>query len=130
MNSSRQERFDDIELSQIETYITSYPERSFVQKIKANNENVLRSLRTHILLGEPTGSFAQRLLENNFSRAVSRADDRMRNCFVELATYLQNAPMSAWGSKEQVSSWRDEGGLASMSSDVGSAIETMKRKGL
>ena len=73
---------------------------------------VVEAMKRYVFHGCDTGSFVQALLENNFARAVCRADENSQKCLRELAWILHNDfPGVCWGSPEKVKAWKDRGGL-------------------
>ena len=69
---------------------------------EATGEELTRYLRHHC----PTGSFLEAVISNNLKEACARADDVNLWRLPLLVAYLYNeAPMLAWGSRDQYKDW-------------------------
>lgn len=71
--------------------------------------------RMYIENGVKPGSFLTSVLSNNFYEAYKNADDANVAAMKEWAIFLNNIPISAWGSKEIVEKWRAKKGLNGIS---------------
>ena len=68
---------------------------------------VMRSMKGHVELGSPTGSFVQAVLENNLKEAIGRADEHSYAALRQIVSWMYNeAPSTCWGSCEKVIAWR------------------------
>lgn len=68
--------------------------------------------RRYIEQGIPPGSFLLAVLENNFTRAVSGADEINRQHLQDWAHWLiWDIPSAAWGSRSKVNAWMSHNGL-------------------
>ena len=69
-------------------------------------ETLARYVVQHI----KTGSFLGAVLENNLTRAVAHADnENIRNIPAYVAWLYNYAPLSCWGSRENLRAWLKEG---------------------
>jgi hypothetical protein len=69
-------------------------------------------VRRYVLEGKMTGGFLTSVFENDFARAVQRADAVNYRMLSNWAIFLFAAmPSEAWGSPSKVSQWMASGGL-------------------
>lgn len=69
--------------------------------------------REYVVNGRHPGGFMRNVLENRFTEAVGSADTMNRKYLVEWSMWLYNdIPHKAWGSREKVEAWIEQGGLS------------------
>ena len=69
-------------------------------------EITMNSLKRYIEHRTPTGSFLQKVLENNLFEAIARADEENIIALKDIVLYIYNkAPSACWGSPEKVKEW-------------------------
>jgi hypothetical protein len=66
------------------------------------------AIDAYVETGAPLGGFLTAVVENDFMKAVVRADDENFPHLKAIAKYLYNrVPSAAFGSPENVSKWRE-----------------------
>ena len=87
----------------------------------------------YIVLGDKPGDFLTAVFENNFNMVVRRADDANIKCLGIYVSLLSAIPVEAWGSKEKVEKWMEQGGFAGKEAEVKESLlpeKTCNRCGL
>jgi len=76
-------------------------------------EHLQEGLEAYVLTGRPVGNYLTAVLENDLLEAVSRGDDTSLAGIKGTVQFLYNyTPRNCWGSREKVSAWMDQGGMA------------------
>lgn len=79
----------------------------------------------------PTGGFLAAVLENNLTKAVGLADSLSMSALKDIVMWCcWELPNQAWGSKEKVAAWLEEGdsptGLKHVGDLVGATLATIE----
>lgn len=75
--------------------------------------NLQEGLQAYVLTGRPVGNYLTAVLENDLLEAVSRGDDASLAGLKPTVQLLYNyTPRNCWGSRDKVSAWIAQGGLA------------------
>ena len=74
-------------------------------------ERMMGAIDRYVKLGIHPGGFLEAVICNNFSGAVSRADEEnMRNLPAYAAYFFNEVPFDCWGSREVMDAWMKEKG--------------------
>jgi len=77
---------------------------------------VKKAIDRHVSQGMVCGKFVTSVLENNLLMAFIHADENSLDALREIVDYLYyEVPAPAWGCKENVKKWREQGGLDGLS---------------
>lgn len=78
-------------------------------------QHLENSLVEYVINGRGVGGFLRAVLENNLRGAVNRADNGNLPIIAHVVAWLyNNAPVSCWGSEDEVRIWLESGGYVGM----------------
>jgi hypothetical protein len=76
---------------------------------------MMSGIKRYIMEGILPGDFLQAVIRNDLKVSFMHADDEnIENMFAYAAFFYNEAPVIAWGSKEDMKSWSAKGGLIGM----------------
>lgn len=73
--------------------------------------NMRESMKLYLEEGIQPGNFLYNILINDFAAAVRSSDSVNKHYLLMYANFLNNAPLSCWGSEQMVRDWMRLGGL-------------------